>query len=386
MNNRLGLIGCTLLLAMLPACGGGGGGSSTANNAGNSNGGNGSVSTPPPASASRFAYVAGTTGISAYSVNLDDGKLSEIAGSPFARDTRPFSIVVGPSDQFVYSATDTQSVHAYSIDRATGALSEIVGSPSPAGNPGHGYLGALLMHPSGKFVYALDVDRGAWAFRVAASGALVQVEGSPFGPGGYPRDIAIDPSGQYAFVPGFLNNRLYTLRIDTTSGALTQIAETFAGDSPSGVAVDPSGKFAFVASGGGPSGENAGVWSFSIDPATGTLTQIGSVAAGAYPYRVTVHPTGKFAYVTNLMSNDISAFSIDAMGALTSIGAPVTTAIYPRSVTVDSSGRFAYVTSYDSKTISGYRIDANTGVLTEMDGSPLATTNSPLSMTITGML
>ncbi len=392
MNYRL--IGCTLLLALLSACGGGGGSTvapPSSNNAGNTNG---SVSIPPRTSASRFAYVAGTTGISAYSVNLDDGNLTEIAGSPFARDTHPSSVRVGPSDQFVYSAaSETQTIHAYRMDHATGALSEIVDSPSAAGTPFNGYLGTLVLHPSGKFVYAVDVDRGAWAYSVTPSGTLEEVEGSPFGPGGYPRDMAIDPSGQYAFVAALLDSRVYTMRIDPTSGALTQVAEARAGDQTSGVAVDPSGKFVFVVSSGGYTGENRGVWSFRIDPATGTLTQIGSVAAaaGTYPYRITVHPTGKFAYVLDSASNNISAFSVDAMGALTSIGTAVATGINPYSLTVDLSGRFAYVASYDhtnvvSGAISGYRIDTNTGILTEMDGSPLATTNSPLAMTITGML
>ena len=349
---------------------------------------------PPLASASRFAYVAGTTGISAYSVNLDKGKLTEIAGSPFARETHPSSVKVGPSDRVVYSTEleyyGVQGVHAYSIDRTTGALSEIVGSPSAEGR------GALIIHPSGKFVYAVDNASGVWAYRVAADGALVQVEGSPFAPGGSSHDIAIDPSGQYAFVDSFLNNRLYTFRIDPTSGALTKIAETMAGDHPAGVAVAPSGKFAFVASGGsgdlgghgggGAVSQNSGVWAFSIDPATGTLTEIGSVAIGGTPFRITVHPTGKFVYVTNLMSGNISAFSIDALGALTSIGTPFPTVDRPWSITMDPSGRFVYVTSFESSTISGYSIDANTGILAEMDGSPLSTPILPASITFTAML
>jgi len=401
MNNRLRLFGCYLfLLATLAACGGGSsdGGPSAAPpaNTNNNSGGSGSApppnnsgSAPPPTTTSglRIAYVAGNLGISAYSVNSDDGKLSEVAGSPFAPatpfvpETRPTWVKVDPSNRFVYS-TDGRGVHAYDIDHATGALSEIAGSPF-----GTGGLGVILIHPTGQFVYAVDRGGGGvWAYRVAPTGALVQVAGAPFSVGSIPTDIAIDPSGKYAYVPDCLNSLVHAFQIDLATGALTSPTDAFAETHPCGVAVDPSGKFAFAASSGGPrDGDQAGVWSFSIEPATGVLTQIGFVAAGLSPNRVAVHSSGQFAYAINFTSSDVSAFRIDAGGTLTSIGAAVPTGEQPGSITLDPSGRFAYVTS-DRGTISGYRIDANTGALTEIEGSPLATRNLPASMTITGVL
>ena len=395
MNARLGFAACALfVLATFAACGGGGGGSSAtppANNTGNTGNNTGSggsnpppdnSSPPPTTSASRFAYVAGNAGISAFSLNSDDGKLSEIAGSPFAQGTQPSAANIAPSDKFLY-VTDNRGVSAYSIDRASGALSEITGSPFAAGS---GSLVGVQIDPSGRFVYALEASPsfGVWAYRVAPTGALVQVPGSPFGPGNLPMDIAIAPSGQYAWVPGCLTNRIYTLHIDATSGAPTQTGEAIAGPHACGIAIDPSGKFAFVASNGGPGGDGAGVWSFGIDSATGTLTQVGTTPAGNSPNRIAVHPTGKFAYVTNFGSNDVSAFRIDTTGALTSIGAPLAAGTNPRSVTIDStSGSYVYVTSELSHAISGYRIDVNTGALTPIDGSPLTINNAPTSMTIT---
>jgi DNA-binding beta-propeller fold protein YncE len=66
------------------------------------------------------------------------------------------------------------------------------------------------------------------------------------------------------------------------------------------------------------------------------LTEIAGspFASGPKPYSITIDPTGKFAYVTNQYTANISAFSINAAtGALTEIaGSPFGAGKYPLSV------------------------------------------------------
>jgi YVTN family beta-propeller protein len=82
------------------------------------------------------------------------------------------------------------------------------------------------------------------------------------------------------------------------------------------VAVDPAGKFAYVANLG-----SNDVSMYTIDATTGALTPIGTIPAALSPTSIAVHPSGKFAYVTNSGSNDVSIYSIDATtGVLTLIG------------------------------------------------------------------
>jgi 6-phosphogluconolactonase len=88
------------------------------------------------------------------------------------------------------------------------------------------------------------------------------------------------------------------------------------GTGPTSVAVDPSGKFAYVTN----SGSN-NVSMFTINTTTGVLTSTGTIAAELSPSSIAIHPSGKFAYVTNSGSNSVSMYSIDAAtGALTLIG------------------------------------------------------------------
>jgi YVTN family beta-propeller protein len=72
------------------------------------------------------------------------------------------------------------------------------------------------------------------------------------------------------------------------------------------------GKFAYVTN-----FNSSDVSMYAINVTTGALTLKGTIAAGQNPSSIAVHPSGKFAYVTNSVSNDISIYSIDtATGAL----------------------------------------------------------------------
>jgi 6-phosphogluconolactonase len=60
---------------------------------------------------------------------------------------------------------------------------------------------------------------------------------------------------------------------------------------------------------------------YTINPATGGLTAGTAVAAGTKPASVTVDQTGKFAYVANEGSSDISVYTVNpTTGALTASG------------------------------------------------------------------
>src|ERR1041384_6110180 len=75
-------------------------------------------------------------------------------------------------------------------------------------------------------------------------------------------------------------------------------------------------EFVYVVNNGGMNG-SSNVLAYSIG-ATGALPLIGSgVATGVNPQSLTVDATGRFVYVANFASGDVSAYSVDAMGALT---------------------------------------------------------------------
>jgi 6-phosphogluconolactonase (cycloisomerase 2 family) len=177
-------------------------------------------------------------------------------------------------------------------------------------------------------------------------------------------------------------------RIEAT-GTLTAIPIGVpTGPYPVSIAVDPAGRFAYVANYNCAYGEGCGsnpssVAGYRINPVNGTFGLVpgGPFPAGVGAYQVTVDPTGKFAYVANFYSNDLSAYSIDAeTGALSPLsGSPFPTGgERPVSVVVEPTGRFLYVQNFytdsahaeGTSNVAGFQIDPLSGALTSLPGSP----------------
>ena len=359
-----------------------------------------------------FAYVAncgsgvfcggiGPGNVSAYTINGTTGALTEIDGSPFPAGTNPRSVAVDPTGQFAYVANFhylSNNVSAYSIDGSTGALTPVAGSPFPAGtNPI-----SVTVDPTGQFAYVANCGftcftGGGGMGNVSGytidgtTGALVPVLGSPFPAGTNPRSVAVDPTGQFAYVANFgsfeFEGDVSAYTINGTTGALTRVAGSPfpAGMDPISVTVDPTGQFTYVASYN--FGAPGNVSAYTINGTTGALTEVAGspFPAGTSPGSVTVDPTGQFAYVANSNSNNVSAYSIDGTtGALAEIdGSPFPAGSGPNSVTVERTGQFAYVANIGSENVSAYAIDGTTGSLTEIAGSPFPAGSAPVSVTTT---
>jgi len=121
---------------------------------------------------------------------------------------------------------------------------------------------------------------------------------------------------------------------------------------------------------------------YAIDTTTGVITSVGSpLATGSFPRFVTIDPSGKFAYVANQGSNDISIFAINAgTGALTVAGT-VPAGITPTAITIDRVGKFAYIANNGGNSVSVFSVNVTTGALTSV-GASAATGNQPNSIAI----
>jgi 6-phosphogluconolactonase len=125
------------------------------------------------------------------------------------------------------------------------------------------------------------------------------------------------------------------------------------------------------------------VFANAFDSATGTLSPLpGSpFPVGSVPLYVTTDPAGKFLYVSNAFSSDISAFTINALsGALVPIaGSPFANGTSPITLAVDPSATFLYVTN-DASTISAYRISDKGGLGASLGSFPVGTEPRAIAM------
>ncbi|QDU69136.1 beta-propeller fold lactonase family protein [Engelhardtia mirabilis] len=223
----------------------------------------------------------------------------------------------------------------------------------------------ITVHPFADFAYVVDLSAGSMAdifsFNIGADGQLAQSgtydleDAVTSGDGGWA--ITIEPSGRFAYVVRVASPQSQVIQyaIDPSSGLLSFVSAVNAGDVSRFPAIDPTGQFLYL-----PNGLQQNVSQFAIDPATGSLTSLGVVAAGAGPFAAAVDPTGRFVYVANRGSGDVSLYTINAStGVLSSIGSATTVGSLPTSLVVGPGGRVLYVANEGSGSISRLLINLN---------------------------
>jgi YVTN family beta-propeller protein len=331
----------------------------------------------------RFVYAANSNSfsVSAYTINASTGALTSIAGTTTGMSPR--SVIIDPSGKFAYVASGTSNtVSAYNIDVGSGALTS-AGTVSGRAGPFSIAMtrGTTPVSYTPKFAYAANYgpsQSNPAAYRIdPGTGALTRVP-SAVG-GALLTAVATDPTGRFAYTtrelliesPDIITVLSY--RIDAATGALTNSGNpALMASNPRSVTVDPSGRFAYVAN-----QASNNVSAYTIDATTGELTGVGFVNAGGDPWSFSVDPSGRFVYLVNRGSNSVSAYKINPVsGVLTEIdqngaaaGNALAVGTLPQSITVDPTGRFAYLTVAGNHTLAAFSIHPVTGALTGMSAS-----------------
>ncbi|WP_432730118.1 lactonase family protein [Variovorax sp. W6] len=164
---------------------------------------------------------------------LADGKLAPIGRTAVPAGSGPRHLALHPSQRQLYVVGELDaSVTSYAYDAANGAIGEQRQRVStlPDGYTGQKSAAALVMHPSGQFLYAsnrrLKSDHpladSIVAFRIdAASGNLTPLqhwsEGLRF-----PRALTVAPDGGHLYALSQKGDTILRLRIDPATGRLDQ--------------------------------------------------------------------------------------------------------------------------------------------------------------------
>src|SRR5262245_10596884 len=145
----------------------------------------------------------------------------------------------------------------------------------------------------------------------------------------------------------------------TTGRVLAYLGTVPAGATPEGITMHPSGRFAYVANRG-----SHDVSVYTIDE-RGVLWEQDRVPAGTAPLAITVHPSGRFAYAVNHDDGTVSQFAVDALtGGLTPQGEDVAAHTHPYALAFEPTGQFAYAVNISSHDLAVYTADRLTGLLT----------------------
>ena len=193
----------------------------------------------------RFMFVTNSS-TSANDVHVltigQSGALTEATNSPFVV-ANPDSIAINPAGNVAYVPDSTDgNIFIFSLD-ANGQLTTNPASGSPViigmGNNAPHFT---VVHPNGKFLLTANLVTLS-SFSIDPNplngGALTQIGGSPFSPGGAgdsqvaPLTVTLDMSGKFLYVtprgtvnngiPGFLSENIVAYAFDTTAGGLTPV-------------------------------------------------------------------------------------------------------------------------------------------------------------------
>lgn len=358
----------------------------------------------------------GSAVMQSFSLDLGNGhvqQINNVNGPP--TPGIPTYEVLDPAGNYAYvivqeNAVLNPSVNAiasYSI-ASDGKLVNV--ATTPVSNP----VG-IAIDSAGKFLFVANGSDGTvTTFSIGSNGNLTKVGATTLQtqPGGQPANasaLAITPTvypSQFAYCAGVTPPSTENLYVaDSTnyvllnysvsaSGSLSLVpySSTFTGIStgtnPTGVAVDPCNRFAYVSN-----AKDNTVSAYNICFAVSTTTcphadfSLQTISGspfttGDVPGPLIVDPYGKFLYVVDTGSSQISGFQIStATGALSAFaGAPTATNSGPTSISIRSDDTWMFVSNINAANLSQYAITPATGVLTPQ--APITTFNYPSSVAV----
>jgi 6-phosphogluconolactonase len=147
----------------------------------------------------------------------------------------PRHFALGPSGKFAYVVAEMgHTVTVFSNDAAGGRLQVLQTiSTLPADFKGRNDDAEIVVHPSGKFLYASNRgDDSIVIYSIDGSkGTLTQVGRVPTG-GKEPRNFEIDPTGKFLFAENQKSDNIVVFRIDQKTGGLTATGKVLEVGSP----------------------------------------------------------------------------------------------------------------------------------------------------------
>ncbi|MFD5779569.1 lactonase family protein [Streptomyces sp. NPDC126933] len=328
----------------------------------------------------------GGTGVGLATYDSETGAIS--GTGTLAGVDNPSYFAVHPDGSTLYTVNEQQDGGVTAISLSGDGGPTVLGTRSTGGaGPTH-----LSVHPGGQWLLSANYTSGSVAVHpIGASGALgertdlVTHSAPPPGPGQngpHAHQIVTTPDGGHVVAVDLGNDTVYTYRLDTSAGTLTQVSHATLppGAGPRHLAFHPSGLFAYLAD----ELANA-VTVCAYDPGTGELTpgEPQSTGSGSgFPSQLVVTGNGAFAYLANRGPNSLTRYAIEADGAeLRLLDTVPVGGDYPRQLALSPAGNLLFAANQRSNSVTVFHVDQDTGELRSAGApfmSPVAVCTLPL--------
>jgi 6-phosphogluconolactonase len=182
--------------------------------------------------------------------------------------------------------------------------------------------------------------------------------------------IQPDPENLFVLQTDMGQDRIYVYQFNKADGQLTAAKTPFvelpSGDGPRHFVFHPSGQWMYAIQ-----EEASTIALFRYHSSSGALTPLQTVSTlppgftgTSFASDVMISRDGLFLYALNRLHNSVAIFSVGPDGMLTRVGEVWTEGDYPNHCAMDPTGRFLYVCNQRSDQITSFRADRRTGLLT----------------------
>jgi 6-phosphogluconolactonase len=184
-----------------------------------------------------FAVDLGLDEVLIYRFDAAKGTLSA-SEPPFAKveaGSGPRHLAIAPNQKFAYVVNELKStVTAFAFDAKKGTFSVLQTlSTLPKDFSGNNDTAEIVVHPSGKFVYASNRGHDSIAvFSIDQAKGTLTYTGDFSVKGKTPRNFALDPSGNFLLAANQESNNIVVFRIDRATGALTATGQVVDAPAP----------------------------------------------------------------------------------------------------------------------------------------------------------
>ena len=364
-----------------------------------------------------YAYVSSWTkgpfgaggggGITAFTVDLRDGSLSQVFRTgPEFDSLNGGNLCISPNGRFLYCTEEVPNlngkagagggVHAFAINRENGSLSHLNVQPSMGVNPcflvidktgtrvvaaNHGDFNKAVQVTRRNGVPAIEnpTDDGTVSlFPVNADGSLepacdVAVFArrplAEAGPGAAAHSVNFDNTGRWVVACDVGFDHIYVFPFDPASRSLGmgRSFPTPPGRAPRHSVFHPRLPYFFITN------ERESILSsFRFDSKTGEVTPIATVPTIPADFKqrnaladIRMHPNGKFVYASNRGHDSLAIVRIDeATGKMIPVDIASTLGGNPREFDFEPSGRFLFVGNQTTNQMVTFAVDPDSGKIT----------------------
>jgi 6-phosphogluconolactonase len=325
-------------------------------------------------------------GIYAFRWDADAGTLAPLGLA--AATANPNFLTLSPNRRHLYAANDVDEYHgeksgtvtSFAVEGSSGKL-KAINTVSAGGLS----TCEIAVDFTGQAAFAANYDGGSAAsFRILPSGALskavsfFQYHGHSANPerqaAPHAHCTTVSPGNRYVLVNDLGLDRVSVYHLDPATARLTPndppFYEALPGSGPRSFVFHPSAKWAYSLN-----EISNTVDALAWDDARGTLTRLQNIStlpegftAWNTAATVAVDASGRFLYASNRGANNLAVFSIDDReGTLKAVQHVASGGKTPRHFTLDPGNQWLLVANQDSSNIVVFARNPRTGLLTSTE-------------------